>query len=197
MAKKTQKKRAGVPPASQPEPGTPDTAPYPGAPRFRTVLCFGIIFAVAHAAIWLFSLTGNMRWIYRTAPVVSWLLTITGIPNAVDGNIIYLKNDTWNVTSECTAINAVLLFASFLLAYPATPKAKLVGVVTGVPLIVAVNIARLVALGWVTEYWPGQARFFHDYVWEILFILFIVTLWYAWVNLVVSREKTPAPSCKT
>jgi archaeosortase B (VPXXXP-CTERM-specific) len=145
-----------------------------------------------HAFTWAFALKGWINWGYGTAHIVSNILIATGIQNLVDGNIITLRNDTWNVTSECTAVNAVFLFISFILAYSSTFKSKAVGLIAGVPLILTVNILRLVVLGHVTEYWPKQAKLFHDYVWETIFLFFIIALWFAWINLVVNREKTAA-----
>ncbi len=143
-----------------------------------------------HAFTWAIALKGYINWGYGTAHIVSSILNSTGIQNLVDGNIITLRNDTWNVTSECTAVNAVFLFISFILAYTSTIRSKGVGLITGVPLILTVNILRLVVLGWVTEYWPKQAKLFHDYVWETIFLFFIIALWFVWISLVVNREKT-------
>ena len=142
-----------------------------------------------HAFTWAFALKGWINWGYGTAHNVSSILNATGIQNLVDSNIITLRNDTWNVTSECTAVNAVFLFISFILAYSSTYKSKVIGLVSGIPLILIVNITRLVVLGWVTEYWPKQAKLFHDYVWETIFLFFIIALWFVWINMVVNREK--------
>ena len=147
-----------------------------------------------HAFTWLFALKGYIKWGYGTAQIVSSILNTMGIQNTVDYNIIHLRNDTWNVTSECTAVNAVFLFISFILAYSSTVKSKTLGLISGIPLIIVVNIFRLVVLGWVTEYWPTQAHLFHDYVWETIFLFFIILLWFMWINLVVNREKTAAVS---
>ena len=167
----------------------------PGSSLIKTCTLFALFLVALHAFTWLLALKGYIKWGYGTAHVVSTILNTLGIQNTVDYNIIHLRNDTWNVTSECTAVNAVFLFISFILAYTSTFKSKAVGLASGIPLIIAVNIVRLVALGWVTEYWPNQAHLFHDYIWEVLFMFFIVALWFTWINLVVNREKTPTVSC--
>ena len=161
----------------------------------KTCGLFALFLVALHAFTWLFALKGYIKWGYGTAHVVSSILNATGIQNTVDYNIIHLSNDTWNVTSECTAVNAVFLFISFVLAYSSSLRSKALGLTSGIPLIIVVNIVRLVALGWVTEYWPDQAHLFHDYIWEVFFMFFIVALWFIWINLVVNREKTPAVPC--
>lgn len=155
---------------------------------------FALFLVSLHAFTWLFALKGYIQWGSGTAQVVSSILNAIGVENLVDRNVVQLRNDTWNVTSECTAVNAVFLFISFVLAYAAPVKSKLVGIAAGIPLIVAVNIARLVVLGCVTEYWPSQAHLFHDLVWQTIFVFFIISLWFVWINKVVHREKTPAVS---
>jgi len=167
----------------------------PGTSMVKTCVLFALFLVALHAFTWLFALKGYIKWGYGTAHVVSSILNTMGIQNTVDYNVVHLRNDTWNVTSECTAVNAVFLFISFLLAYSSSLRSKALGLVSGIPLIIAVNIVRLVALGWVTEYWPNQAHLFHDYIWEVLFMFFIVALWFTWINLVVNREKTSAVSC--
>lgn len=167
----------------------------PGSSLIKTSILFALFLMGLHACTWLFALKGYIRWGYGTAHVVSSILNLTGIQNTVDHNIIHLRNDTWNVTSECTAINAVFLFISFILAYSSSFRSKALGLAGGIPLIIIVNVVRLVALGWVTEYWPNQAHLFHDYVWEVIFMFFIVALWFSWISLVVNREKTAAVSC--
>jgi archaeosortase B (VPXXXP-CTERM-specific) len=167
----------------------------PGSSLVKTCVLFAVFLAALHAFTWLFALKGYIKWGYGTAHIVSTILNAMGIQNLVERNIICLHNDTWNVTSECTAVNAVFLFISFILAYSSSFKSKALGLIAGIPLILVTNIVRLVALGWVTEYWPKQAHLFHDYVWETIFLFFIVALWFIWINLVVSREKNTAVSC--
>jgi archaeosortase B (VPXXXP-CTERM-specific) len=167
----------------------------PGSSLIKTCMLFALFLVALHAFTWLFALKGYIKWGYGTAQIVSTILNATGIQNIVERNIICLHNDTWNVTSECTAVNAVFLFISFILAYSSSFKSKALGLITGIPLILVTNIVRLIALGWVTEYWPKQAHLFHDYVWETIFLFFIVALWFIWINLVVSREKNSAVSC--
>jgi archaeosortase B (VPXXXP-CTERM-specific) len=167
----------------------------PSSSLMKTCTLFALFLVALHAFTWLFALKGYIKWGYGTAKIVSSILNATGIRNTVDSNIIHLRNDTWNVTSECTAVNAVFLFISFILAYTSSFKAKAFGLISGIPLIIAVNIVRLVALGWVTEYWPNSAQLFHDYIWETIFLFFIVALWLIWINLVVNREKAADVSC--
>jgi archaeosortase B (VPXXXP-CTERM-specific) len=195
LAKKKRVTKTALIQAEQPMQKVAGVSSRPGSSLLKTCTIFAVVLIFLHAFTWLFALKGYIKWGTGTAKIVSSVLNATGIQNTVDYNIIHLRNDTWNVTSECTAVNAVFLFISFIVAYSSTFKSKAFGLITGIPLISATNIVRLVALGWVTEYWPSQSHLFHDYVWETIFLFFIIALWFLWVNLVVNREKTAAISC--
>ena len=190
--KRPESKQHVLPPSAVPSVKEAGEITRPGSSLFKTCLLFAALLISLHAATWAFSLTGRIKWGYGTTQVVSYLLSAIGIENVAHLNTIRLRNDTWNVTSECTAVNAVFLFISFILAYSASFRSKALGVAAGIPLILATNIVRLVVLGWVTEYWPAYAKLFHDYIWETLFMFFIVALWFMWIYLVVDREKNPA-----
>jgi len=54
------------------------------------------------------------------------------------------------------------------------------------------NIVRLVALGWITEYFPRTARQFHDFIWETAFLFIVVGMWFIWIEKMVKHEKKTA-----
>ncbi|PLX89201.1 MAG: hypothetical protein C0619_11630, partial [Desulfuromonas sp.] len=68
------------------------------------------------------------------------------------------------------------------------------GVLVGLPVLFGVNILRLFVLAWATRWSPEYAPLVHDYVWQIFFLLLLVLMWLAWIELVVKREKRSAVS---
>ncbi|HOH50315.1 MAG TPA: exosortase/archaeosortase family protein [Candidatus Hydrogenedentes bacterium] len=96
------------------------------------------------------------------------------------------------VVSECGAIEVMAIFLAAVLAFPATWRKKAFGLVAGVPLMYSVNIFRLSFLGVVgaldTEH--KWFKFAHEYVWQAVYIVFVVAVWLAWVEYIVKR-KTP------
>jgi exosortase/archaeosortase family protein len=190
------KKRKSIP-ASQVKQGQKEAgaAKRPGSALIKTCLLFAVYMVVFHAVLQIYSNLYHVPLRDGTASIVSAMLNAIGVTNTVESNNIFLRYDKWVVTSECTAINAVFLFASFVLAYPSSMKAKLLALVPGIPFIFVANIARLVVLGWITDHWPRYAQIIHDYVWESIFLFMIVALWLIWLKLVVNREQTPDVSC--
>ncbi len=149
-----------------------------------------------HVLLWLsvpvWKATDPMREF--TTHTTSFLLNQFHIHNTVNGYSIMLKNDTWLVTQECTAVNVLILFTSFVLAYAASLKAKVMALATGIPFIIAANLARLVSLGFLTELFPRRAHFFHDFVWETIFVVLVIAMWLLWIRMVVMHEESHSVS---
>lgn len=129
-----------------------------------------------------------------TAQLTAVLIGASGIPVRLDGTHLFLLGEHWEVILECTALSAFFVFTSFVLAYPAKIISKALGVLVGLPVLFGVNILRLFVLAWATRWSPQYAPLVHDYVWQIFFLLLLVLMWLAWIELVVKREKRPAVS---
>ncbi|HOJ69244.1 MAG TPA: archaeosortase/exosortase family protein [Candidatus Hydrogenedentes bacterium] len=93
------------------------------------------------------------------------------------------------VVSECGAIEIMAIFIAAVLAFPATWRSRLIGLVAGVPLMYLVNIFRLFCLAIIGALDPTRKwfTFAHEYVWQAVFIIFVVAVWMAWVEYVARR----------
>jgi len=160
-----------------------------------TVVVFCLLVVSLHLLVWLVVQKG-----YLVSPrllltqVVGSLIGALGIHAEVRDATIFLKRETWLMSTECTGIFPVLTFASFVLAYPSRLKAKLLGFLIGIPTIFAANILRLVVLACLVELKPAYGSYFHDYLWQVAFILLIVILWLVWIEGVVKGERKAAVS---
>ena len=129
-----------------------------------------------------------------TADVTAMLIGASGIPVWQDGTQLFLLGERWEVVLECTALSAFHVFASFVIAFPAKAASKTLGLLIGLPALFAANLMRLFALAWATRWSPEYASVAHDYVWQIAFLLLLVLMWLAWIELVVKRESRIAVS---
>ena len=96
---------------------------------------------------------------------------------------------TFRVVSECGAIEAMAIFFSAIIAFPTRWWKRIVGILVGVPLLYAVNILRLTCLGYIGA-WDNGGEIFsfaHEYVWQGLYIIFVVAIWLLWVEILVRR----------
>ncbi|WP_372341133.1 archaeosortase/exosortase family protein [Geomonas paludis] len=162
----------------------------------KTALLFVLLMLVFHVIFWLAFPVWKPSDPLRdfTTQATSYLLTRFNVGNTVNQYTISLRNDTWVVTQECTAINVFILYVSFVLAYSATLRSKGLALLVGVPFIFVSNTVRLLTLGLLTEYYPTNAHFFHDYVWETVFVLLVIAMWLFWIKAVVRHEEDTAIS---
>jgi len=123
-----------------------------------------------------------------TSYVIANLIQMSGLHAIRESNTIYLANSTWIVATECTAIFIMLIFSSFVLVYPATVKSKGIALLAGIPFIFAANILRLYCMAWIDYLKPQYSEFFHNYMWQVVFIAMVVFMWMVWLDKVVTRE---------
>jgi len=124
-----------------------------------------------------------------TSIVITNLIRLSGLQAIRDSNTIYLAHSSWIVTTECTAIFIMLIFTSFILVYPSSLKAKGFALITGIPFIFAANIMRLLMMAWIDKLRPQYTEYFHQYLWQVVFIVMVIFMWLFWIDKVVK----PAP----
>ena len=94
------------------------------------------------------------------------------------------------VISECGAIEVMAIFLAAVLAFPAPWWKRIFGLLVGLPLMYGVNIFRLSVLGVIGALdTKGEwFKFAHEYVWQAVYIVFVVAVWLAWVEYIVRRK---------
>ena len=71
------------------------------------------------------------------------------------------------IGAECTGLSLLALFTAFVVAFPATARARLGGLLAAAGLLFVANLVRLVSCAYVMRYWPRWFTFTHEYVWQI------------------------------
>ena len=195
MAKKNKsatKVKEQVNSQAAPQPGAD---PRSGFPLMRTALLFGLLVLVFHIIQWTMVADRYIAAFKEfTASIVAATISLTGIPCSLNGTQLILPNTAWEMVLECTALTAMVVFASFVLAFPASLRSKAIAIGAGLPLLFAANIVRLVTLAWFTKLMPRIADFSHDYLWNVAFLFLVLLMWIAWLSLVVKRERPPQVS---
>lgn len=96
----------------------------------------------------------------------------------------------FKVVPQCGAIEVMAIFLAAILAFPATWTKRLIGLVLGFPLLYALNIVRLSFLAFVGAWTNGGPLFdfAHHYVWQGIYIVFVVAVWLVWMEFIVRRQ---------
>jgi len=126
------------------------------------------------------------------AKVANILIHLSGVEARAESNIIYVTNSVWKVDTECTALTIMIIFTSFVIVYPATLKPKGMAILMGIPFIFGANMARLLVMAWIDKLKPAYTEYFHDYLWQVAFIIMVVLMWLIWIEMVVNRERKAA-----
>lgn len=94
------------------------------------------------------------------------------------------------VLDGCNGDNVMVLLWAAILAYPASWLDKGKGLLAGTIILQAINFVRIVTLFYLGQYNRQWFDFAHLYVWESLFVLFTLTIFWIWVR----RSSAPRPA---
>lgn len=143
---------------------------------FATLVLCSILF-------WAFSLHLHLGPLQRLIAFLGGTLAgwIGGTATVIGDNIM-VTTLTLNVNHECTGIFVLMLFASFVLAYPTSWRSRMLGLGLGLPLLFAINVLRLATLARIVEVYPGAFFYFHEYVWQGIFMVIVLVGAIAWAE---------------
>ncbi|MDX2166451.1 MAG: exosortase/archaeosortase family protein [Deltaproteobacteria bacterium] len=105
---------------------------------------------------------------------------LLGAGAEVEETVIKTKHAALDINHECTAVFVLLVYAMFVLAYPAPWVQRLSGIAIGFTVLMAINLARLVVLTLIASNYPDWFAYFHEYFFQGLFIAllaFLASLW--------------------
>ncbi|PWB80191.1 MAG: exosortase H [Candidatus Methylomirabilota bacterium] len=126
------------------------------------------------------------RGIAQLTRVILWL---GGIQATVQDKVVGTPAFAVAIQNNCNAIYETALFASAVLAYPATWRQRLSGVLLGGVILYAVNVLRVLSLIYVGSHFRAYFDAAHVYIWQSLFIVFALGLWLYWAGTVARRPQ--------
>lgn len=94
-----------------------------------------------------------------------------------------------NVAPECTSLKQWLHWLFLMLLFPGPWKHKLWYIPAGLVVIEWINVVRVVGITLCMIPFPNHFDFFHDYVFKILFYLFIFIMWLIWVEKFLHKKE--------
>ena len=126
------------------------------------------------------------RW---TATWTSFSLNLLGSATRADGTLVLSDGFVANIVAECTAVGPLVLFAGAIVAYPSSPRAKVLGVLLGIVVLTATNLVRIMSLFWIGSTFPQYLDVAHLLVWQAVIILLAIVLWLFWVERIGARVR--------
>ena len=119
-----------------------------------------------------------------TASLLGFSLRIFGLDVIVNGNDVVFDGFALKIIEECTAMFGSIVYASCTLAYPADIRKKIIGIAFGIPCLYIINMVRLVVIAFVGLLSPEMFDYVHTYLWQTIFIVFVIIIWLIWVDRV-------------
>lgn len=103
----------------------------------------------------------------------------------------------FRIVPDCGAIPSFAIYFAAVIAFPVSVRKRLVGIIAGLSLLYIVNIARLVFLGFLGAFDSTPDRrwftFIHEYIWQSIFLLFVVVVWLLWIEFIVRNRERVQP----
>jgi exosortase H (IPTLxxWG-CTERM-specific) len=152
------------------------------------VIFFVLGFAVLMILFYIFWLSDFSQNIIQpkvvsvNAKLSSLILNIFGMRTKADQALLSSSAFSVSIARGCDAIEAMALYASALLSFPAGWRSKIAGFFVGIALLFVLNIARIISLFLTGIYFPKAFEIMHVEVWQVLFILFAIGMWIFWIK---------------
>jgi exosortase H (IPTLxxWG-CTERM-specific) len=161
-------------------------------PRF--LLVFVALLAIAFgleltpwAQAWLVT-----PWTDGVARVSGALMRMFDASVTTRGNVIATTRSAFAVAIEagCNGVEAALVLTAAMLAFPATWRHRLAGIVVGVAAVQVLNVVRVISLFYLGQWNQDVFDWAHLYVWQALIMLDVLIVWVIWVRLAGRRASS-------
>jgi len=170
----------------RPRPERQAPSPPPRPPSFSGFVLRLLLYLFA--ASLLFSLGGLHQRMLPIQQVMSQIVgagaNLLGADAVVEGTIIKSPHAALEINHECTAVFVLIVYGTFVLAYPAPWMHRLTGILVGLGTLTAINVARLIVLTVIASKYPTWFGYFHEYFFQGLFIALLAILASIWTEQV-------------
>jgi len=116
-----------------------------------------------------------------------FFIALFGIEVSSANDLIYLPHDILKIEFGCNGMEAILLFTMAVLAFSASLKQKVIGLIVGSTLLQAINILRIVLLAYVLENHPKYFELMHTYVTQSMMVVLSLVVFILYLNW-IERE---------
>lgn len=149
----------------------------------RFGLRFFALLVLASVLTWFVSLPDRLGPVQRLlAGSGTALAKLTGGNSVVRGDQIAVGGLSIDINYECTGVYVALILVVFLFAYPAPWSRRLLGAAIGIAGLTIVNILRIAVLVRIAEMAPDLFGYFHEYVWQGVFLILVIAYAMSWVE---------------
>jgi exosortase H (IPTLxxWG-CTERM-specific) len=118
-----------------------------------------------------------------TTAIAQWsgaLLNVMGEGVTITGTTIRSSRFAVNINNGCNGVEAMLILLASIVAFPATMRARVTGLLLGALAVQILNAVRIITLYLLGAYQPRLFDLFHTAVWQIAIILAAIGFFLVW-----------------
>lgn len=133
-----------------------------------------------------------------TANVTFFILDLIRMEVEQEASIIYQPGGfAYEIYYRCTGFLPVACLSVFILAYPGNFRHKFAGLALGIPLLILLNLVRLVHIFIIGVTRPAYFDFAHNVLWNGIILLAVLGFWLIWKNRADATIKHDCPFSQT
>jgi exosortase/archaeosortase family protein len=122
------------------------------------------------------------------------VLNIFGVGAEAIQQQVKLPGFSFTIIYHCAGIFGMMIYASAVIAYPSKLIEKIYGLIVGWIGLYAINTIRMAALGIIGMKWRKHFDFYHEYLWQGIFIIFVIAFWIFWKEKMIREPDIQAPN---
>ena len=133
----------------------------------------------------------DLNGLYTQGVVIltSKILKILSIPNTSQGSIIALPSIALDVRFGCNGLEAVMIYAVAVIAFPASWKNRLMGILGGFLIIQIINLLRIALLAYSAVHFKSLFEYIHIYIAQGMMIAVSLGIFFIYLNYAKSPQK--------
>ncbi|MBN1296178.1 archaeosortase/exosortase family protein [bacterium] len=121
------------------------------------------------------------------AQSVALVLNLVGVDTRTIGPVVELTSFRFTIIYHCAGIFGMMIYAAAVLAYIARWWEKVYGLIFGFIGLYTINTVRMAALGIIGMKWRKHFDFYHEFLWQGIFIIFVIGFWVFWKDKMIRQ----------
>jgi exosortase H (IPTLxxWG-CTERM-specific) len=133
----------------------------------------------------------SLNGLYTRGVVIltSKILEVLSIPSTYQGSVIKLPSTALDVRFGCNGLEAVMIYSVAVIAFPASWKDKLMGILGGFLVIQVINILRISSLAYSAIHFKDLFEYIHIYIAQGMMIAVSLGVFFIYLNYAKASQK--------
>ena len=128
-------------------------------------------------------------WTHVLAATSAWLARVF-YPAAISSGLTLTNPSSGfgvSIAPGCNGVEAVIILAAAMLAFPAAWRHKVLGLGLGFVAVQGLNVLRIVSLFALVQWSREAFEIAHLYAWQALIMLDVLIVWWIWIRRAPAR----------